>query len=172
MNGKTVLLLSLALAALATVGIVAPANAATFHPKRCATSQLTGKMADDGGGAAGSTYVKIVLKNTGAHTCTLQGWPGVSFVGHGNGTRIGAPAKQDRTSVHATVKIKPGKTAKIPLRIAQASNYPTTTCKLVPADGFRVYPPGSKKSLYVDAEGTDACSSSKVKLLTVSAVRR
>jgi len=172
MKKRTALSLVVAAALALTVGGIATQASATttFTPARCTTAHLTGKLASGGGGAAGTDYEKIVLKNTGAHSCTLQGWSGVSFVGHGNGTQLGAAAKQDRTSAHAKVTIKPGKTAKVPLKIVQALNYPAATCGPTKADGFRVYPPGSKTAIFVKAAGTEACSSAKVTILTVSAV--
>lgn len=176
---KRARLISVAVAAIALSigGLAGTANAvtstATFRAARCTTAHLTGTVAsDNGGGAAGSVYEKIVLKNTGAHSCTLQGWAGVSFVGHGNGTQLGAAALQNRTGLHATVTIHPRKTASVPVRVTQAANYPASTCgTLTKADGFRVYPPGSKTSIFVAARGTQGCTSTKVKLLTVSAVQ-
>lgn len=83
----------------------------------CRTADLAGSTADDGGGAAGSVEIAIVLTNTGTTSCTLQGWPGVSFVGGGDGTQIGASAKQDAASPHETVTLDPGRRgAGIPAR--------------------------------------------------------
>ncbi len=68
-----------------TGGTAAPAG-------RCDTGSLAGSIESGSGGAAGSTYVHLALRNTGSSTCTLQGWPGVSFVGGGDGSQIGAAA--------------------------------------------------------------------------------
>ncbi|QCR42218.1 DUF4232 domain-containing protein [Curtobacterium sp. SGAir0471] len=135
--------------------------------ERCATGSLTGSIEPGSGGAAGSTIVHLALRNTGSTTCTLQGWPGVSFVGGGSGEQIGAAATRDESSAHPTVTLAPGATAVAPLKITQAENYPTATCDPVAADGFRVYPPGSTESLFVRDSGVTACRSTDAGLLNV-----
>ncbi|WP_066517257.1 DUF4232 domain-containing protein [Curtobacterium ammoniigenes] len=136
----------------------------------CSTTELTGGTEPGSGGAAGSTIIHLTFKNTGSTTCVLQGWPGVSFVGDGNGTQLGAPATLDRAAPHPTVTLAPGATAVAPLKIAQAGNYPSASCTPTPADGFRVYPPGSTTALYIKASGYTACASTAAPLLDVQAV--
>ncbi|MFI5061665.1 MAG: DUF4232 domain-containing protein [Actinomycetales bacterium] len=127
---------------------------------QCATSALSGSIAAGGGGAAGSVEVTLVLTNTGSTDCFLQGWPGVSFVGNGNGTQLGKAADFDRSTPHPTVKLAPGGTAKAPLRITNALNYPSSDCSPAQADGFRVYPPGSTDALFVKDATVTACTKS------------
>lgn len=134
---------------------------------QCATSALTGSIGPGGGGAAGHVEVTLILTNTGTTQCSLQGWPGVSFVGDGNGTQLGNPAQFDRTTPHDTVVLQPGGTAQAPLRITQAGNYSDSDCKPQKADGFRVYPPGSTESLFIGSTNYTACTSTTVNLLTV-----
>lgn len=137
---------------------------------QCDTVNLTGSIASGGGGAAGSVEVTLVLTNNGTAPCALQGWPGVSLVGDGNGTQLGAAAQFDRSTPHPTVNLAPGGTASAPLKIEQALNYSTSDCQPKPADGFRVYPPGSKESLFVKDADVTACASDSVSLLTVGAL--
>ncbi|MGT2427445.1 DUF4232 domain-containing protein [Amnibacterium kyonggiense] len=151
----------------ATTGV----SATGHRVQPCFTSQLKGVLVSDGGGAAGHVQDAVELTNTGTRSCTLQGWPGVSFVGHHDGTRIGAAADQNRRTSHPTVTIAARRSLIAPLLIAQALDYPTSVCKPVAADGFRVYPPGERYSLFVEAHGMTGCASSKAHLLTVSAVR-
>jgi hypothetical protein len=116
--------------------------------------------------------VSIVLTNTGSGACTVQGWPGVSFVGGGNGTQIGAAATLDRNVPHPTVTLQPGSSAQAYTDVLAAATADPAACKPTPADGLRVYPPGSKQSLFIKGGGAgngDACASSSVKLLSVSA---
>ncbi|WP_158865445.1 DUF4232 domain-containing protein [Leifsonia sp. AG29] len=145
-----------------------PTSTTTATPieGQCDTAKLSGSIQQGGGGAAGSVEVLLVLKNTGSSSCNLQGWPGVSFVGGGNGTQLGSPAELDRSKPHPTVQLAAGAAAQAPLRIAQALNYPQDTCDPKPADGFRVYPPGSTTSIFVTYPAT-ACASTSVSLLTV-----
>ena len=109
----------------------------------------------------------LALRNTGSTTCTLQGWPGVSFVGGGSGEQIGAAARRDEASAHPTVTLAPGAVAVAPLQITQAEDYPAAKCEPVAADGFRVYPPGSTESLFVRDPGVTACRSTDAGLLSV-----
>jgi len=137
---------------------------------QCDTGNLAGTIGQGGGGAAGSVEVTLVLTNNGSAECSLQGWPGVSFVGDGNGTQLGAAAQFDRSTPHPTVVLQPGGSAQAPLKIVQAGNYSESDCKPTPADGFRVYPPGSTESLFVEDQGRTACASESVQLLTVGAL--
>ena len=136
----------------------------------CPADALQGTLVSDGGGAAGSVDLAVVLQYTGTGSCTLQGWPGVSFVGGGNGTQIGAPAILDRSSAHPTVTVTPTQPARFALRVTRAENVPASECQPQAADGFRVYPPGSKTSTFVTASGYTACAADNEQLLSVQAV--
>lgn len=151
----------------------APSSPATAAgPTRCRTANLSGSTATaNGGGAAGSTFLDLVLTNTSAAPCTLQGWPGVSFVGDNNGTQLGAAASFNRQSPHATVTLAAdGGTASAQLQIVVAQNYSAGDCNPVTANGFRVYPPGETASLYIPDAQVTACTSPSIKLLTVDAL--
>jgi len=140
---------------------------------RCATAQLAGSIADGGGGAsAGAQRVAIVLRNTGARACTLQGWPGVSFVGGGNGAQIGNAATLDRATPHPTLSIRPGGEVQAIVTVEAAGNWDSATCHPRVTDGFRVIPPGSRQSLFVGASGSlfESCASTSVHQLTTSAI--
>lgn len=139
-------------------------------PARCAADDLTGSIEPGSGGAAGSQIVHLALRNTGSTACTLQGWPGVSFVGGGDGAQIGAAARQEKSAPHPTVTLRAGDTAVAPLRIVTASNFAAADCGPRAADGFRVYPPGSKASLFVRGSGLTACSVSSAQVLSVQAL--
>jgi hypothetical protein len=149
-----------------------PTGSSTSTPidGQCDTDALTGSIQPGEGGAAGSVEVTLVLTNGGSTECSLQGWPGVSFVGDGNGTQLGAPADLDRSTPHPTVALQPGGTAQAPLKITQARNYPEADCGPKKADGFRVYPPGSTASLFVEYTAATACTSTSISLLTVGAL--
>lgn len=141
----------------------------SLRSAQCASVHLTASLAP-GGAAAGSVYPDLVLTNTGTQRCTLQGWPGVSFVGDGNGTQLGAAGDFDRSSPHGTVTLEPGGAAHAPLRIANALNYDPSACDPVQADGLRVYPPGETNALFVADPGLTACRSGVQHLITVQAL--
>lgn len=135
----------------------------------CTVRNLRIRYADDpGGGAAGSVYGTLTFTNSGSGTCTLRGYPGVSYVGGGNGTQVGQPAS--RTGDPVTTKtLRPGKSAKAQLRRTQPGNY-GEQCGETKVDGLRVYPPGSTRAAFV-AFPTTGCKSTSAPLLQVGPVR-
>jgi len=118
-----------------------------------------------GAGGAGSQYVLLGFTNTSSDPCALYGYPGVSFVGHHNGTQLGKPAVRDRSQSPHTVRLAPGATESGLLQIAQAANFDPEKCQPTTSDGFRVYPPGSYTAAYVPFKAS-ACQG-KVAQLTV-----
>ncbi|WP_418515447.1 DUF4232 domain-containing protein [Curtobacterium flaccumfaciens pv. flaccumfaciens] len=156
------------------------ADSGTAHagatPQPCTVHDVTGKVAEWNGAPAGSgagaghNRVAIVLTNHSSRTCTLQGWPGASYVGGGNGTQLGAPAKLDRSTPHPTVPLKPDASAQAPVDFLSTGSFPDGECKLVTADGLRVYPPGSQQSLFIPHVGDGkACSMPQHVQMTVGA---
>jgi hypothetical protein len=133
----------------------------------CTTSHLKGEFAGETAGAS-NVDEELQLTNTGTNDCTLQGWPGVSLVGHGNGTQIGKAAVFDRTTTHATVALKPGTAAVAHFHYVQADAFTASTCKPITGDGFRVYPPGSKTSLFIPAK-VRGCTAGNETIFTVGA---
>ncbi len=135
----------------------------------CATSSLKITYANDaGGGGAGSVAGALSFTNTGSTACTLSGFPGVSFVGGGNGTQVGQPATRTDETVK-TRMVAPGKSVKASLRRTQPGMY-GDDCHQTKVDGFRVYPPESTQSAFV-AFKTTGCKSTSAPLLQVGPVR-
>lgn len=143
----------------------------THASSRCGTSELSGSInSDTGGGTAGGYEVALVLTNTGSRTCTIEGYPGVSFVGDGNGTQLGAAARRGPGTPVAPVRLAPGTSVTSSLLISEAGNYDSATCRPSGVDGFRVYPPDNTASLFIRYPQPTACRSAQVSLLTVDAV--
>ena len=131
----------------------------------CSAGQLAAAIeTEPGGGAAGSVYRTLVLTNTGDKSCTLAGYPGVSYV-DAKGKQVGAPADRDPDAQKATVTLKPGGTATAQLRQTNAQNY-GEECGLTDVAGVKVYPPNRKDSLIAEQE-TVGCSDDSVVLMTV-----
>ena len=135
-------------------------------PALCKAATLTAATDASGGGAAGSVYMQLLLTNSGAETCLLRGFPGVSLTAGAASEPIGAPAKRDDTKPVADVVLAPGQTGSATLRYTQAANYPD--CDRTPAAGFRIYPPEDTASLFLP-EQREACSNASVTLLSVGA---
>lgn len=143
---------------------------AAANTAACTTKGLSIDIVEaSGGAAAGSNYLLVRFKNTGTTACTLYGWPGVSLVGDGNGTQLGAAAQRVQSGERRTVTVQPGKRTTALLQVSNAGNYPKKTCGPVTADGFRIYVPNQKAAVYV-ARKTPACSKSGVTLLHIAPV--
>ena len=165
--------------ATATVTVTAPPSGAgasatggssggsgTAQPGRCPNSSLhVGWTEAKGGAAAGSTYLVLTFQNSGSQACYLDGHPGVSFVGHGNGTQLGKPAVRKGTI--AKVVVKPGASTGALLQVTNAGNLDPSTCDPTTADGLRVYPPGSHASVFVKYPATACQDPSSGSLLTI-----
>ena len=135
-------------------------------PARCTTKDLRVSLTG-GEGAAGSTYYDLTLTNTSGHVCRTGGFGGVSLVGDGNGTQIGAPADRTEPGKVRAITLRPDGRAAATLRVTNAENYSPSKCKPAPAEGFRVYPPNETHAAYV-AQGSTGCRNDTVHLLTLT----
>ncbi|NNC12667.1 DUF4232 domain-containing protein [Planctomonas sp. JC2975] len=152
-----------------------PTQTSTATPTSTATSGATPTCSVDDlsvtlgtpSGAAGSEYLPIDFTNTSSKACELHGFPGVSFVGNGNGTQLGAPADWDTSQTIVQNTLQPGTVVVSNLKIAQAGNYDPSECQPLAADGLRIYPPHSTKAVFVKASNLTACQNANVHLLTV-----
>ena len=120
----------------------------TAGPPACATSGLSVKLGA-GNGAAGSTFVPIVFTNTTGSSCSMFGYPGVSFVTGQGGSQIGSAAMRDSTQPARTIVLAAGGVAHATLRVVQALNFPTAACKPVTANTLKIFPPGQTDPLYI-----------------------
>jgi hypothetical protein len=137
----------------------------------CDTANLSVSLkANTGGGAAGSTYIPLEFTNTSGSACALYGYPGVSFVTGQNGSQIGAPAKRSGSFANVTVTVASHATAHAWLQVAEAGNYPASSCHAVSAHFLKVYPPGNTAPAYV-SYSDQTCSSAKVATMTIDPVR-
>ena len=124
----------------------------------CATSALKATVnTAKPGAAAGSIYYPLDLTNISGSTCTVFGYPGVSFVTGPSGTLIGRAATRNPVKPATTVTLAPGQVAHATLQVAQAGNYDPAQCKPVTAHWLRIFPPGQTAPLYVSFT-TKACS--------------
>lgn len=124
------------------------ATAAPTGPQPCTTAGLKAAIGS-GQGAAGSSYYPIDLTNNSGSSCTLYGYPGVSFVTGAGSSQIGAAATRNDTFAPGVVTLTAGQTAHASLQVVNASNYPAAKCKIVQAHWLRVYPPGQLSPLYI-----------------------
>ena len=135
-------------------------------PARCTTKDLRVSLTG-GEGAAGSTYYDLTLTNTSGQVCRTGGFGGVSLVGDGNGTQIGAPADRTEPGKVRAITLRPDGRATATLRVTNAENYSPSKCDPAAAEGFRVYPPNETHAAYV-AQGSTGCRNDTVHLLTLT----
>jgi hypothetical protein len=159
--------------ATVTVTVTAPATPATspappVGPSACPAMALTVSLGP-GNGAAGSTYYPIEFTNSSGTTCSLYGYPGVSFV-TASGTQVGAAAAEDPTYPRMMVTLTPGGTVHAEIRITDAQNYPPSTCDPVAANQLRIFPPGQTSALYLGMTAM-GCSNTSVQILSVQTVQ-
>lgn len=154
----------------------APGTAAAQQPQPAATDSGECKIADlslslaGGDSGAGTTYRSLVFTNKGARTCTIQGFPGVSYVTGDDGRQVGPAAFREGTKGPA-VTLKPGETASAEIGFVQVRNFDPAVCKPTEVRGLRVYPPHDYDSLFVAAPGTGCAGTPPGNQLTVRTVQ-
>lgn len=136
-------------------------------PPACATSVLKVTQSAPNG-YAGGFDVTIGFTNTSSAACTLYGYPGVSLVS-ASYSQIGLSAKRLSTAPVKLVTLASGATASALVQIADALNFPSTTCSPVKAAYLRIFPPNQTASVYL-ANTAQTCSK-PVQTLTVTAVQ-
>src|SRR5579859_422574 len=115
----------------------------------CSASELTVHVElAQGGAAAGSTYVPIDFTNTSGSACTMDGYPGVSFVRSRSGGQLGKPATRNPAATPATVTLTPGGVAHAILQVAEAGNYSQSACTPVTAHWLKIFPPNQATAMY------------------------
>jgi hypothetical protein len=135
---------------------------------RCHTGdvRVTVKAAP-GGGAAGNVYNWLIFTNTSGRTCTLFGFPGVSYVTGASGQQVNDPAVRS-TESPGKVTLAPQQGAHAQLRTGHPDAFPAT-CNPVPVAGYRVYLPDETAAVFVPASMQE-CSTKGVNPTTVSPV--
>jgi hypothetical protein len=150
--------------ALAAVPVLAAPASAT---ESCTFAHLATRIAAVEG-AAGSQYVTLRFTNIGNSTCTVYGHPGVSLYKGADRRQVGLTA-QKANDTNLTVKLRKGQSADAVLRIANALNYPKSTCRPKQANGLRIIPPQHYSSVYLPFP-VWTCKK-PVRTMTINAVR-
>ena len=145
-----------------------PTTSVAAGPGPCQFGALSVKLGASNA-AAGTDYVPVVFTNTSQATCTLYGFPGVSFTGETYAVQVGPAATRNHASPESLVTLAPGAEASALLTIVVAQNYPAGTCGLTTASGILVYPPNLTKSVGLPYNGY-TCVNAKDHVLSVNAV--
>jgi len=152
-----------------TTGAQVTTPATPERPGRCVSSGLRASLGQSRG-AAGTSYIALLLTNRSRLTCTLDGYPGVSFIAGTDAHQIGAPAQRDRRVGAAPVILVPGATVHVTVEVANYGNYDQQACQPARATGYRIFPPGSTGSLPISSPQT-VCSKPGVQSFQTSVVR-
>jgi hypothetical protein len=106
-------------------------------------------------GTAGTIYRALVFTNRGRRTCTIQGFPGVSFVAGDDGHQVGQAAER-RGVKGPVITLAPGAAATAPVGFVNVGAL-EPQCRATPVRGLRVYPPHNTAAAFVPFE-TTACA--------------
>jgi hypothetical protein len=122
----------------------------------CRTSSLAVSLGPPNG-SAGATHYSLAFRNTGTTTCTMYGYPGVSFL-DGSGNQIGDPA-QRQGGTPAPVALAQGGKAYASVAVTDPGIAPCSGSTA--AAQVRVYPPGETQAATIAApSGLLVCTSS------------
>lgn len=139
-------------------------------PGECRSTELKPSIGR-GEGAAGTVFRPLRFTNTGGRTCTMQGFPGVSYVAGDDGHQVGPAAFREGTK-GAAVSLAPGETAFATVGFVQVGNFDPNVCKPTPVRGLRIYPPHETASLFLPMEGTGCAGTPPGNQLTVRTVQK
>lgn len=145
------------------------ATTPTASDNECKVADLSLKL---GGGdaAAGTSYRALVFTNKGTRTCTMQGFPGVSYVAGDDTHQVGPAAFRDGAKGSA-VTLKPGASSFVDVGFVQVGNFDPNACKPTEVRGLRVYPPHDYDSMFLANPGTGCAATPPGNQLTVDTVK-
>ncbi len=106
-----------------------------------------------GDAGAGSVFRPLLITNVSARPCTIQGFPGVSYVAGDDGHQVGKAAFRTGTK-GAAVKLEKGQTAAADLRFVNALNFDPAVCRPTDVTGLRIYLPQETAAKFLPAPGT------------------
>ena len=152
-------------------GLVVPSASVAAEaavPAPCTNAELKASYHRTDAGMS-HRYGKLVLTNVSDHACRTGGYGGLSYVGGGDGTQVGAPADREPGKVRSIV-VHPGEKVVSVVSETDATVYPRRECRRAAVDGFRVYLPNQTESQYV-AHPTTGCRDDGVHLLSHQAYR-
>lgn len=152
-----------AVVGLVAAGLVPGGVASAQGVPSCTNAELKASYHQTGAGMS-HQYGRIVLRNVSNHACRTGGYGGLSYVGGGDGTQIGAPADREPGQVRSIV-VRPGEKVFGPVSEADAGVYPRRECRPAHVDGFRVYIPNETRSQYIP-HPTTGCRNHQVHLMS------
>lgn len=141
----------------------------------CATAALSASIPAARDAASGHYGYPVNLSNHSGSSCTLDGYPGVSFISSPGGSQIGTAATRATTAYifsaqsPQAVTLAPGHTAHADLQLISAGVFASARCDPQNVNWVRIYPPNQSVPLY--ASLTAQTCSKEHDMLTVSPVQ-
>jgi len=170
------------IATLGVWGLSSPTISSASTTPTCATSDLVVWLNTTANGTAGSDYYNVNFTNLSSHSCTLEGYPGVSGLSLGS-TQLGSAAARDAAHPAKLLTLASARTATglaaanahnsatAILQITDVGNFSSGTCAQVTAAGLRVYPPAQTTAKEIPFPFV-ACSKTGPRYLHVEAVQK
>jgi Protein of unknown function (DUF4232) len=122
----------------------------------CTSAQLSAAVGS-GQGAAGTQIWQLVFTNTGSTVCTLQGYPGVSFVTT-NGVQLGSPAIRSGSAAGPLNSLEPGQAIYATFTFLSSGDLCGNSA--TQTTGLRVYPPNQTAALFAPFTYAGVCARS------------
>jgi hypothetical protein len=139
-------------------------------PGDCKAAELTLSLGH-GEAAAGTLYRPLRFTNSGKRNCTLQGFPGVSYVAGEDGHQVG-PAAFRVGPKGPAISLAPGATVNALVGFTQVHNFDPSACRPTPVRGLRVYPPHDTAAVFVPMDGTGCAATPPGNQLVVQTVQK
>jgi uncharacterized protein DUF4232 len=134
----------------------------------CKVADLSLRLSD-GEGTAGTYYRALIFTNKGKRTCTIQGFPGVSYVTGDDGHQVGQAAERNGAK-KAAVTLDPGESANVTIGFRDIDAFDEAGCQPTETRGLRIYPPHEYDSVFVPANGRGCAGKVPESQLTVTSM--
>ncbi len=104
------------------------------------------------------TFRALQFTNVSGTSCSMTGWPGVSYVAGDDGHQVGSAAVRQASS-HGTIILAPGAVASAITAAFDIRQYDPSACQPTNVRGYRVYAPDDRLAMFVPLPaGTQACA--------------
>ena len=147
-----------------------PPQQATGSGGECKAADLSLSLGQ-GDAAAGTVYRPVIFSNKSGRTCTMQGFPGVSYVTGDDGHQVG-PAAERVGAKGPVITLAPNGRAQAPVGFVQVRNVDTNVCRPTETRGLRIYPPHDTASMFLPLPGTGCAGNPPGQQLSVKTVEK
>ncbi|MEV4311338.1 DUF4232 domain-containing protein [Actinocrispum sp. NPDC049592] len=147
-----------------------PPQQATGGVGECKAADLSLSLGQ-GDAAAGTVYRPIIFSNKSGRTCTMQGFPGVSYVTGDDGHQVG-PAAERVGAKGPVITLAPNGRAQAPVGFVQVRNFDTNVCRPTETRGLRIYPPHDTASMFLPLPGTGCAGNPPGQQLSVKTMEK